>query len=148
MVAYFSRDCPAGPLNLCRAIYAEPETDTLDFLSYEFDPNKKGIGIAAAALSRLEGRLADLDEDETLDDLSFAVAIWQVLLNFKNGFRAVENVDALLAPYADLAGLSIDRRRSEVLSQLHRQLFEADGTVVRDLIQRLVRSGRERTRRN
>lgn len=78
LVAYFERDCPAGPLNLCPAVYAGPGTEPLDFLSYEFDPDQSGISIAHAALSKLEGRLADLEadfEDGKLSEPRFDISV-------------------------------------------------------------------------
>lgn len=140
LVAYFVRDCPAGPLNLCPAVYAGPGNDPLDFLSYEFDADEQGIGVSSAALSRLEGRLAELDEDETLSDLSLALAIWQTMRNFWNGFAAVANLDERLRTYVDLSGLTINRRRNEFLSRLHSHVFDPPTTTEGAIIERLLRT--------
>lgn len=141
LVAYFERDCPAGPLNLCPAIYAGPGTDPLDFLSYEFDPDQSGISIAHAALSKLEGRLADLEadfEDGKLSDLTFALGLWQALRSFRYGFSAVTDMDAELAGYANLAGILLARSHSDFLCHLHAHWFDPPNTTEGAVISRLL----------
>lgn len=148
LVAYFRRDCPAGPLNLCPAVYAGPETEPLDFLSYSFDPDSPGIGIAASALSRLEGQLADLEDDDTLHDLTFALATWQTLRSFRNGFRAAADVHAQLDRYAKLAGFWLDGRQNYLLSDLHAHVFDPPTTTEGAVIARLLRDFRLPNHRN
>ncbi|SEM53700.1 Reverse transcriptase (RNA-dependent DNA polymerase) [Gemmobacter aquatilis] len=148
LVAYFQRDCPAGPLNLCPAVYAGPGTEPLDFLSYEFDPDHAGIGIAASALSKLEGRLVDLEDDETLDDLTFALATWQALRSFRSGFSAAADVEAHLERYAKLAGFRLDGRHNALLSDLHAHVFDPPTTTEGAVIARLLQGYRLPKHRN
>ena len=142
LVAYFQRDCPAGPLNLCPAVYAGPGTEPFDFLSYEFDPDQAGIGIAASALSKLEGRLADLEDDDTLDDLTFALATWQTLRSFRSGFSAAADVEAQLERCAKLAGFWLDGRQNAFLSDLHAHVFDPPTTTEGAVIARLLQGFR------
>ncbi len=148
LVAYFQRDCPAGPLNLCPAVYAGPGTEPLDFLSYEFDPAQAGIGIAASALSKLEGRLADLEDDNTLDDLTFALATWQALRSFRSGFSAAADVESQLERCAKLAGFWLYGRQNAFLSDLHAHVFDPPTTTEGAVIARLLHGFRLPKHRN
>jgi hypothetical protein len=138
LVAHFHRDCPAGPLNLCPAVYAGPGAEPLDFLSYAFDPGSREISVAEAALSNLEGRLADLEDDDTLDDLTFALAIWQALRSFRSGFSAAADVEAQLERCAILTGFWLDGRQNAFLSDLHCHVFDPPTTTEGRVIHRLL----------
>lgn len=144
LVAYFQRDCPAGPLNLCPAVCAGPGTEPLDFLSYAFDPDSREISVAEAALSKLEKRLADLEDDDTLDDLSFALGTWQALRSFRSGFSAAGDVDAHLDRCAKLTGFWLDGRQNAFLSDLHAHVFDPPTTTEGAVIARLISDCRKR----
>lgn len=148
LVAYFQRDCPAGPLNLCPAVYAGPGTEPLDFLSYAFDPDSPEISVADAALSKLEGRLDDLEDDDTLDDLTFALGTWQALRTFRSGFNAAADVEAHLQRCAILTGFWLVRRQNAFLSDLHAHVFDPPTTTEGAVIARLLHGFRLPKHRN
>lgn len=131
-------DCPAGPLHLCDPVFASPGTDPLEFLSYEFDPERSGIGIATRALCRLESRLVALEEHETLSDLDYALETWRTLRGFRGGFSAVEDMGSALEFYVETAAINIELRGNDLLSHLHRHIFDPTTTIEGATIQRLL----------
>jgi hypothetical protein len=136
LIAYFERDCPAGPLALCDTIYAAPGTDPLTFLGYEFDVEKLEPGISEDAIHKLEGRLNQIEEMDFDEELHRAIAFWQTLRPFRDGFPAAD-AETILWKYVENTAVPFDAMLDPFLANLHRHVFAPattpEGAVVKAL---------------
>lgn len=139
LIAYFLRDCPTGPLALCSPEFAGPGTEPFTFLSYEFDLAKDEIGISADALNKLEWRLSAIEEMEFSEDLHHAIALWQVLRSFRDGFPAADT-PRVLEPYVEMSAVRFDCLAEPYLADLHRHVFDPPTTAAGAIIKALCAS--------
>ncbi|MEP2897050.1 hypothetical protein [Roseibium sp.] len=150
LTAHFER-CPAGPLALCDAEYADNES--MEFLGYVFDPFRKTIGINPNALNRLEARLtkAEAEDDVRLRNLmknhkrqcqknplfrsidpfanDYPLEVWKILLSFRAGFPAASADGPELSYYLETSEHVATMRGNNYTRDLHRNLFAQKDTT-------------------
>lgn len=130
--------CPAGPLALCPAVYAD--NTPMEFLGYLFDPERLDVGVADGARGKFERRLGSAEEADIADPANFPLRTWHALRDFANGFPAVENLSDELAHYVATSQDVADASGSPLVQYLHQHILAPRGTPEGEVLHALLKT--------